>query len=457
MTWIITIIVIRLLEPADYGLMAMCQAVTGLLLLLGSAGMGSAVVQAHHLEPHDLQRVFGFLILMNAALFAVVYCGAPLLAAYYRQPEVTAVVRVLAVGFLLAPFRAVPDALLARDIDFRRRSLLDLGVAICSSLVVLAFARMGYGVWALVIGTLGAQVLSTVGINLIRPYTRLPSFRLAGITGLLAFGGWHTGTSIVWYFYSQADILIAGRYLTAAEVGYYSVGIYISSLVLSKLMPLVNQVALPAYSRVNTEPGAIAYYLKRVTNAASLICFPIFLGLSCIAPQFIEIVLPKYWGSVLPLVFLCFLMPVRLLSYLLPSAVYAAGKPRVEFTSTLFAAIIVTGSFLIGVRWGLLGLCIAWLASFPIAFAVQLRRSGRALGIGSAEYLQQTLPSLVSAICMAAAVLLAREVLSAWQVSALVSMLVMISVGAVVYTAILLTAYRSAVDNALSLFSLRTA
>lgn len=453
-TWVITLVVIRVLEPSDYGLMAMSQVITGLLLLLGSSGMGSALEQARHLAPQDVRRVFGLLILLNGALFVITFCAAPLLAAYYRQPAITDVIRALAGGFLLAPFRAVPEALLNRDIDFRRRSLLDVGVTIVSSLAVLYLASRGYGVWALVVGTLGAQLLGTIGINIIRPYAQLPSFRLSGIGNLLAFGGWHTAATIVWYFYSQADILIAGRYLSAADVGYYSVGIYLSSLVLSKLMPLINQVALPAYSRVNNEHGTVAYYLKRVTNAASLICFPVFLGLSCLAPLFIEVVVPKYWGSVLPLVFLCFLMPIRLLSYLLPSAVYAIGKPQVEFQSTVFAAVLTTSSFLVGVHWGLLGLCVAWMASFPVAFAYQLRLSGRVLGLNSREYLRQTIPSLASALGMAAAVLLARNLLSHWPVPAVIQMLTLILFGAVSYVAIVLAAYPDAANDALSLFSL---
>ena len=248
------------------------------------------------------------------------------------------------------------------------------------------------------------------------------------------------------------DIFIAGHYLTVEEVGYYSVGIYVASLVLNKIMPLLNQIALPAYSRVSQEPGAIPYYLKKIVNVAALLCFPLFFGLACVASQFIEFPIPNYMNAILPLVLLCMLMPLRLLSYLLPSAVYAAGKPAVEFSNTAIAAVIVIPAFIISVQWGLIGLCIGWLASFPIVFAIQLYRSAKAIGISISGYLGQTTAGLVCSSGMAVVVLITRSMIDDLGLSVFVELALLTGVGIFSYIVLLVLGYRSSLNEALHMF-----
>lgn len=150
--WSATFTVIRLLPPRDYGLMAMTQVVLVLLTMLNGAGLTSGLVQQSELTRRQIAQVFGMLLLLNAALAAIQYSGAPFVAAYYHQPLVAEMLRVQVAMYLLMPFIAIPYALLARAMDFRRQGVINIVSSIASASTALGGALAGWGVWATALG-----------------------------------------------------------------------------------------------------------------------------------------------------------------------------------------------------------------------------------------------------------------------------------------------------------------
>ena len=144
-TWSITLVVIRILDPSDYALMAMSEVVFSLLLMTSSTGFESALIQAKEVSRLQVRQIFGTIILLNAVLFAALFLVAPWIGAYYRDPRIVSICRVLGAGFLLVPLIAVPSALLSRDIDFKRKSIVELVAAVLSSVTVLFLAYSGLG------------------------------------------------------------------------------------------------------------------------------------------------------------------------------------------------------------------------------------------------------------------------------------------------------------------------
>ena len=432
-TWAVTIVVIRVLDPADYGLMAMSEVVFGLLMMMSTAGLGSALIQAKDIDDSQVRRMFGVLLLVNGALFAALFLGAPLVGSYYREPRVVDLSRALALGFLLIPFITVPSALLSRDIDFKRKSLVELVGSVVSVLVILALAATGFGVWALVVGRILALLLQAIGLQLVRPFLKLPLFSFRAAKGLISFGGIYTVTTILWFLYSQADIVVAGRYFDSETLGYYAVAMHLASLVIARSMPLLNQVALPAYSRLQDDPAAVSYYLCKVVRAATIMAFPVFFGIALVAPEFVRLVLkPKYESAILPLVLLSLHMPLRLLSNLLPAVVYGLGRPRIEMGNAVFGLIVMPIAFLVGIRWGLTGLCVAWLAAFPLVMGFQVARTLPMLRLRLRDFLAQAGPATGAAAAMSVAVFGAKW-LSGNALPAPAHLALLILVGAAVY------------------------
>ena len=163
-TWLITIVVIRLLTPDDYGLLALAAVFVGFLFVLAEAGLGAALVQAPQLDDTKLRAIFAAVILVNSIFTAALIVAAPLIASFFSDSRLASVLQVLSAQLLLSIFAVIPTAILTRSLDFRRLSLIGLIASICGSLCTLALALSGYGVWSLVAGSLVTSTLNTAGL-----------------------------------------------------------------------------------------------------------------------------------------------------------------------------------------------------------------------------------------------------------------------------------------------------
>lgn len=454
MTWAITLVVLRILDSRDYGLMIMAEALFGLLLLLSQGGLSTALIQADEIDDNKVRQMFGALILVNGALFALQFLLAPALAAYYREPAVTPLVRTLALGFLIVPFLAIPSALLSREIEFKQKAAVEMVAAVSASAATLVLALLGYGVWALIVGRLTNLAGQAIGMSVVRAYPKLPLFSFSATRDMLRFGGYYSLTTIAWYFYSHADIFIGGRVLSTAGMGAYGIGRHIANIATSKIMPLLNQVAFPAYARLQNDKSAVAYYFCRVVGVVSLACYPIILGTAVVAPEFVQVVLSdKHAASIVPLILICASLPIRLIGNLFPSAVYGLGRPDVELGNTLFGLAIMPVAFWLGAYWyDAAGLAAAWIVAYPIVLWFMGRRSSRVIRVAPSAIRKQLVPATVCGLAMVGAVMAAKLVPWARYLTPVGELILLIAVGAIVYCGLIWKRYRSfAIESARAL------
>ena len=212
-TWIVSIFVIRLLEPEDYGLMAMAGFFVGFLALWRELGLSPAVIQKKDISNVELKRVFGCVILLNILFVLLIFTLAPLAAMFFSEPKIVPILRALSINFPLTALYFLPQALLKRNLEFKKKSFIDLLANIFASFVLLTLAYLGYGVWSLVLSLVSMNIFKAIAFNTQRKYCYWPSFELSGMRHFMLFGGHITLTRSLWHLYSQADILIAGRFL----------------------------------------------------------------------------------------------------------------------------------------------------------------------------------------------------------------------------------------------------
>lgn len=148
--WATTLAVIRILEPADYGLFAMTQVVMVMLAFLNGYGFASSLIQQERIDPFRVRQAFGLLLILNGGIAAAQFIAAPAIAAYYTQPMVADLLRWQVVMYLATPFMAVPEVLMSRALDFRRLAIVNLISALVCALTSIACALAGWGVWTLV-------------------------------------------------------------------------------------------------------------------------------------------------------------------------------------------------------------------------------------------------------------------------------------------------------------------
>ncbi len=436
-TWGITLMVIRLLTPADYGLLAMATVFVSFLTMFSELGLGAAVVQKTEVDEALLRRAFGIILVIHFLLATLLALAAPLIAAFYDEPRVIPVVRVLSLQFVLAAFAVIPDAQLQRKMEFRNRSLLDLSNAVLASLTTLALAMSGAGVWALVAGSMLSQLGKTIGLNCLAPFLRWPDFSLNGMRSLLRFGGHFTAIQIFWMFLSQIDVLICAKWLGNEVLGFYSVAMHLASLPSQRLSGLVNQVAFPTFARMQNDIGEVGESVLLGVRVLGFFAFPVLWGMSSIAPELVHVILgPKWAAATVPMQVLALIIPLRMVSNFVATALQGIGRSDIVLRNVIWASLLAPAGFLIGVNAGdLLGLCLAWLVISPLVFLQAMVRGLPVLQLRLAQLGVAMLPAAVTSLAMYAAVSATRFHVTEGQHGVL-GLLTLLSVGAVTYCAL---------------------
>ena len=434
-TWTITIVVMRLLTPADYGLLSLATIFVAFLGLVSEIGLSSGIVQSESIGVQQLREIFGAVIAMNMLLCLITtFLLAPFAATYFDEPRLALVMRVLALQFLPNAFTVLPVALLERDLKFRGRSLVDLVSTIGGSILTLLLAYKGMGVWALVWGALAQTVGRAVGLNLIHPFLLRPLLSLDEAGHLFRFGRDIVLTRLLWFFYSQVDAFVAGKVLGTNALGLYSVSMHLASLPVQRVSAIVNQVAFAAFARANRESGRVDVHTLQSVRALSFVAFPVLWGMSSVAPELITVFLGKSWEPAIPaFLLLCLVMPIRILSPVVHAALQGVGRADISLRNTLLAAIVMPIAFYIGSKFDILGLALAWVTIFPLVFLANLVRSLSSLKLRLAQILVAMAPAALISATMYAVVLLMRMMLSE---NPIVTLLILVTWGVAIYVAL---------------------
>jgi O-antigen/teichoic acid export membrane protein len=404
-TWASTFVVIRLLDPADYGLFAMCQAILVLLNLMNGYGFANALVRLDRVTPLQIRQVFGMLVLLNGGLALAQVALAPLAAAYFRQPMVAEMLTVQALIYFATPFIALPQALLSRRMNFRRQGQVHLLAAALSAATALGCAVSGWGVWTLVAAPLVLFWTQAVGLTLLARSLVWPSFRFAGAGPLFRYGSAMVAVQAFWFVQSQADVLIAGRSFSAHQLGLYTTALFLAQIFAAKFVPPLNDVAFAAYSRIQDRPDAIAEAFLKAVRLILLIALPFYFGLAATADAVVLTVMGPKWAETVPLVrILALAMPFMTLQILFHPVTNALGRAGIALKVTIVGAVLMTVCCLVGVRFGTIGIAAASLAAWPLHAAVTAWLSLPAIGASPAGLVRAAGPGLLASAAMGAAV-----------------------------------------------------
>ena len=454
--WSSTLMVVRLLDPSDYGLFAMSQVVVAGLNFMNGWGFANSLVQARTVDRRTIGQVFAMLLLTNGVLAIAQLAIAPLAAAYFREPMVANILRVQALLYLTTPFIALPSALLSRDLQFRPQALANMIAAIAGAITALVLAYLGFGVWALVYAPIAGFGVRGLILSLSSRLLVMPVFDFRGAGQIIGFGSAMTAIQLLWIVQSQSDVFIAGRAFETYELGLYAEAVFLTMILTSRFLPPLNDVAFPAYSELYKQGRSLAPHFIRVMRTVSLVVMPFYIGLALTAPEAVETVFGEKWLPMAPLVSgLALAMPAMALQIMCSPATNATGRARVSLYTSLFGAVVFPASFLVGIAYGPMGLVHAWWVAAPALMIFTLVLTLPVVKVRLVELLRAIVPSLVASALMAGGVAWLDGLASEWHYIARLALLV--STGAAIYGGVLWLAYRSVVLDAVAMIRRRPA
>lgn len=445
LSWVSTLIVARLLSPADYGLFGMAMVLQAFLASLSDVGLTAAVIQRQNLTEEQVAQLGGLSMLYGLGFAAVTLLLAGPIADFYREPAVAWILMVLAAVSLVDMLQIMPRAVLARHLDFRKLALIDGVAAVTLTLGTLAFAFAGLRYQALVYGQVASGLISTAVALVVAPHRFALPRRGAGIGSAMTYG-WHVALSrVASYVAANADFAIVGRVLGKAALGAYTFGWTIATIPVDRIASLVARVVPSVFAPIQHEPAAMRRYWLGVTEGLALLVLPAAVGLALTADDFVVVVLGRHWEAAIgPLrllaVFACFRSLLAVVSPIL----VATGHAKRNLGFTLLAAAVLPVLFYLGTRWGTVGVAAAWIVGFPIVSLPALAFALRLLDTSPRAYLRAVWPAASATAAMAAAVVIVRLVAAEWPPGPRFAAEVVAGVAA--YTAFVVGLHRSRIE-----------
>jgi PST family polysaccharide transporter len=437
LSWVSTLVVARLLAPADYGVVGMAMVYVGLVQLVNEFGLSAAVVQRRDLTDDQIAKLGGLSVVFGGALAMISLAAAPLVGRFFESPEVTGVVMLLSVTFLSSAFQVLPRSLMTRELDFKRLAIIDGVEAITVTAVTLTIALLGGRYWSLVVGSVAGRTVSTVLALVLRRHRLAWPFPLTTIRDAVRFGSHIAASSIAWYVFRNADMTIVGRQIGTLALGAYTVGWNLASMPVDRISALLARATPAIFARVQDDPAALRRYVLSLTEAIAILIVPNAVGLALVADDFVVVVLGERWiPAIAPLRLLALAAVFRSAIPLLNQVLVATGRSRENMRGTTGIAITLPIFFLLSAYWGPTGVAAVWLFGFPLVSYVFYMRAGLdACELSSISYARAFWPALKPGLVMTAGVLATHYALP--NASPLVRLMVEVVVGAALYIGVL--------------------
>jgi len=452
-TWSLTLVVIRLLEPEDYGLMAIVSSTIMLGAMVNELGLGAGLVQVENLTRTLKKQVFTIILIVSAGLYAVFFLSAPIIAKFYTDDRLVKLIQLMAFQLPLAGVASIPASLLLRDLEIKKKSVIEFVGNVVGGIVTLVLAFLNYGVWSLAVGTLVGVGTRVLGFFIARPINFLPTLSLKGVGKVASFGGLITTNKLLWFIYSRADVFIVGKLLGTEVLGYYSVAVELATLPSGRINSTVNEFAFPTFAKVQNDIERAKRFFVRGLEFTSLLGVPVFFGIAAVAPIAIEPLLGPQWVPIIEvLIIVCLVMPLRMTHNFLTTTLPGLGRVDITVANLLFACVVMSLAFYVGANYGITEVGLAWLFGFPVVLAFEIFASRVFMRVSYLFYWNTLWRSFASGLLMLMAVIGARlaleESLLAEFPTFFLTMLVLTGIG--VYGATTIVLNRTVLKEAIS-------
>jgi len=356
-----TSIMARLLSPAAYGVMGMAAIFTNFLLMFADLGLSHAIVRRDTVEPLFLSSIF-WVSAGTGLLASLIIIGlAGPAAIWFGEPVLRPLLQVLSFSFIMSALGVIPMSILLRSLAFRHIAAAELSAGVVASIVGIAAAWNGAGVWSLVLASLSSATCQTILLWSFSRFRPALIFRWREVQSILSFSANLSGFNILNYVSRNADNFIIGSYLGAKELGYYQLAYNLMLYPLQTISGTLGRVLFPALSQMKNDlPRFRAAYL-RVVAAISLLTFPMMLGLAVVAQPMVRVFLGPNWTQTGLL--LAILAPVGMIQSVGGTVghIYTAtGRTDWMLRWGLAATSATLISFVIGKNWGSTGVAIGY-------------------------------------------------------------------------------------------------
>jgi O-antigen/teichoic acid export membrane protein len=434
-----TLVLVRLLDPANFGIVTMAMSFIALLELIGAFGFDMALIQRADASPAHYNTAWTFNVLFGIAMAALMVALAVPAGAFYKNDSLAEVVRVLALGSMLQGFQNIGVVAFRKDLEFHKEFKFLLTKRLVTFPVTIALALLLRNHWALVVGIVSGRLLDVLISYRVHPYR--PSVTLSAAQDLLHFSKWILLLNLFNFMKERSSDFVIGRMLGARSLGLFSVTYEFSNLPSTELVAPINRAVYPAYAKIALDKHALAREYLSVMGMISLIAIPAVAGLAATAKLVVPVAFGLNYLEAIPILqILAFFGVTQVMQSNAYALFLATGRANVcTAIQGLHVALLLTLLVAFTKWWGLKGTALSFITVAAITMPITLAVILRTLGLPARRFGSNVWRPLVAAGGMFLVVAWSiREVSSTAPMSQLLpKLLLSIVLGAALYVALI--------------------
>lgn len=401
-SFIIQLALVKILLPKDFGIVGMAAIFSVFIAVFNDMGFGAALVQMKDdkLKASHYHTAFWTGLIWSLFLYLIIlFLVAPLAASFYKEPIIKYILPILSISILASPLYLVHNAILTKNLNFRKLSFISNFSSIFSGFLALGLAFLGAGVWSLVFNSVATFVIA---IPMYYNSTRwIPKFiwNKNSFKEIFGFGINTTGTSLFNATISQFDYLVVGKILSATALGIYSLAFLLTDVVRNQIMSIMNTVMYPIYGKKQNDTKALVNYYLKVVEYNSLVLYPVLILYIFYGEHVITTLYGTIWmESIVPLKILALSVFFHLMVSSNTSLIRGMGKPQLELKLQFFKAIVFSVPLIfIGTYYfGIIGTSFAILLNKIISVVIAQYFLKKLLGITILDLLNSLKTPLLS-------------------------------------------------------------
>ena len=400
-TFLVSIVLARLLEPKVYGTVALVTVFITILQVFIDSGLGNALIQKKDADNLDFSSVFFFNITVCVLLYIGMFFAAPLIANFYDDSSLVPVVRVLSLTLIISGVKNVQQAYVSRNMQFKRFFFATLGGTIGAAVVGITLAYLGFGVWAIVSQHLFNAAVDTLILWITVKWRPELKFSFQRLKGLLSFGWKILVSTLIDTVYQDLRQLLIGKVYTPSVLAYYNQGKKIPSMIISNIDTSINSVLFPTFSKVQDDKNRVRSMMRSSIKVSTYLMAPVLIMAAACADPLVRIVLTEKW---MPCVF--FLRVACITSLIYPihtanlTAINAMGRSdlflKLEILKKIVGVAIILGSMWISIE----AVALGSLISAIISLFINAWPNRKLLNYSITHQITDILPPLLLAVFM---------------------------------------------------------
>lgn len=411
-SFIISIILARLLSPSEFGLIGMITIFIAISQSFINSGFSNALIRKKNATNTDYSTVFYFNLVVGTLFYLILFLSAPAISRFFNEPQLISIVRVISIGLIISSLTIIQRTILTKRVDFKLQARISVIASSVSGIVAIVMAYKGFGVWALVSQTLINQALVSIFLWLWNRWRPILIFSKKSFNELFGFGSKLLVSGLIETVYRNIYYLIIGKFFSPQELGYYTRAEGFKNLPSQNLNSIISRVTYPILSDIQDDIPRLKSSYKKLISSVMFITFTLMIGMAAVAEPMIHTLIGEKWEpSIIYLQMLSIVGMFYPLHALNLNMLQVQGRSDLFLRLEIIKKLIAIPVILIGIFIGIKAMIVGMFVNSIIAYYLNSYWSGTKIGYSFTEQVKDILPSLFLALVMGISTYFAGKIL----------------------------------------------